>query len=866
MKAWVRIGVFGALAFGIAARANTPVESLIDALEKLGDNSSALVEIKRQFRPDPPVTDPTLRKAAQIGSDDKYWAFRPVVRPAVPRVSDSSWVANPIDAFVRERLERAGLKPSAPADKRTLIRRMYLDVLGLPPTPEEVDTFLADNAEDAYEQLVDRVLASPHYGERWARHWLDVVRYADSHGFEMNKPRYNAWHYRDYVIRALNEDRPYTQFIMEQLAGDVTGELAATGFLVAGPMDEVKSPDIVLTKMQRDQELHDVTSITAAAFLGLTVGCAKCHEHKFDPISQRDYYALRAVFAGVQHGERDLPDPKRDERLRHAAALREELTAMRAKMLRLARDEQPDGKRRRVSTMENVERFEPVDARFVRMNIAATSDIEPCIDEFEVYTAGENPMNVALTAHGGVATASSEFPDNPKHKTAHLNDGRFGNDYSWIPQSKDSAWVQIELAHVARIDCVAWARDREGNFRDRVITAYTVEVSLDGTSWQTVATSETRQPFDPNSPLPPLYQESLLTAEDAALLKQYQKREGRLRSEIRKLSDGPKIYAALFKHPEPTYLLQRGDPMQDRAFVAAGTPQHVGRLLAMEPAEPESSRRVRLAEWIGNEDNPLTARVMVNRIWQHHFGRGIVDTPSDFGAMGAKPTHPELLDWLADAFMGSGWHMKAVHKLILMSNTYRQSSAPIAEATSVDAESRLLWRFPPRRLDMEPIRDSILYVSGELDLTMGGPGFDVFEPDDSYVHVYIPKTTFTRAEKRRMIYQWKPRVEQDVTFGIFDCPDASQAMPKRNTSTSPLQALSLLNSPFMQEQASSFAERLKHDAGSDIDRQIARAYALALNREPAEDEAARARALIERYGLQAMCRALFNASEFLYLN
>lgn len=863
----VRIGIAAitVACMTLPVRAEPAADALVKAVEQIANDPVALAQVKRAISSPPSPDDATIRKAAQIPDAEKYWAFRPIARPVPPSGVDATWVANPIDAFILAKMASAGLQPAPAAEKRTLIRRVCLDVLGLPPTPEDVDAFVADSSPDSYEKLVNRVLASPHYGERWARHWLDVIRFAETNGFETNTPRRNAWHYRDYVIRAFNEDKPYTDFITEQLAGDLTGNIIATGFLTAGPLDEVKSPDIVLTRMQRDQELNDMVSTTAAAFLGLTIGCAKCHDHKFDPVSQRDYYALRAVFAGVSHGERELPDPAREERLQKLALLQRELALIRGRMLHYARDEQPDGLLRRVSTMENVDRFAPVEAKFVRFTAKKTVDIEPCIDELEVYTAGEDPVNVALAANGGKATASTVFADNPKHRIEHLNDGRFGNDYSWIPTERENAWAQIELAKPEKIGCVAWARDREGNFRDRIVVDYAIDVSMDGITWQTVSSSARRQPFNAQAELPPLYVPERLSGEDATVLKNLQKDEARAKADIKAVSSGPRVYAANFDLPAPTYLLSRGDPMQDRELVAPATPEHVGAPCAMDVAATDAERRVKLAKWICDTHNPLTARVIVNRLWQHHFGRGIVDTPSDFGSMGSRPTHPELLDWLATALVDNAWRLKSIHKLILMSNTYRQSSAPNAAAQAVDADARLLWRFPPRRLEMEPIRDSILYVSGELDLSMGGPGFDVFEPDDSYVHIYVPKTEFTRAEKRRMIYQWKPRMEQDVTFGVFDCPDAALAMPKRSTSTSPLQALSLLNSPFMTQQAQAFADRVTKESTSS-DAQIDRAYQLALCRRPVQDELDRARGLVAHFGLTALCRALLNSSEFIYLN
>ncbi len=807
------------------------------------------------------------RMREEVATAEKFWAFRPVVRPEIPDASKAEWISNPIDAFILARLSETALAPSDQADRRTLIRRVYLDVLGLPPTPEEVDAFVADPDPGAYEHLVDRVLASPHYGERWARHWLDVVRFAETTGFETNLPRPNAWHYRDYVIEALNADKPYTEFIREQIVGDALGATRATGFLVGGPDDKVKSPDIVLTKNQRDGELHDMVSTIGGAFLGLTVGCAKCHDHKFDPISQRDYYRMRAMIAGVKHGEQELPDPNREKRLAKADNARTKLRAIESKLLQfvpMARVNAGEPGRPAVSPLGNVERFEPVEARFVRFTVLGTSDAEPCIDELEVYSAGEEPLNVALASGGAIATASSEFTNNTKHKTIHLNDGKYGNDFSWIPKERQDAWAQIEFPEVTLIDRVQWARDREGSFKDRLAVAYRIEVAIEPGQWRIVATSEDRATYKPGADADPPYSAS--SPEDAAKLESLLAEKEQLRKRVKRLTAAPMVYAGQFEEPGPTRILQRGDPMNEGEPVVPGTPKLVGAYCDLPADLPEQERRRVLADWIASPDNPFTARVIVNRIWQHHFGRGIVDTPSDFGAMGARPTHPELLDWLSSELIAQDWRLKSIHRMILLSSTYRQSAVPRPDALAVDAGTRYLWRFPPRRLEAEPLRDSILAVSGALNLAMGGPGFDVFEPDDSYVHIYVPKEEFAPGDLRRMIYQWKPRVEQDITFGVFDCPDATQATPKRVSSTSPLQALSLLNSPFMNAQAEVFAGRLKNEAGENIEDQVRRSFLLAFGREPDSEEAAASAQFIRDHGLTLFCRALYSANEFLYLN
>ena len=780
-------------------------------------------------------------------------------RPEVPTAKNGAWGRNAIDAFVLKQLQAKQLTPSPEADRRTLIRRVSFDLTGLPPTPEEVKAFVEDPSPDAYEKLVDRLLASPRYGERWARHWLDVVRFADTHGFEMNQPRPNAWPYRDWVIRSLNEDKPYDRIVFEQIAGDVCGADEATGFLVAGPWDQVKSPDPVLTAQQRADELHDLVSTTGATFLGLTVGCARCHDHKFDPVSQTDYFRIVAVFAGVQHGERPLRRGDEAAREKEAAVVRGKLAALDAKLDRLAplADPKARGARPHVSALRNVDRFEPAEAKFVRFTVLSTNNLEPCLDELEVYSAGEDPRNVAIASGGAKATSSSDYPGNPIHKLEHVNDGRYGNGRSWISNEIGKGWVRVELPQATRVNRVVWGRDREGKFADRLATGYRIEVSTDGSEWSLVASSDDRQAYDPKAK-PPVLAPVDLSAEKQAL-----------EQKLKELTVQPAVYAGTFTNPAPTHRLQRGDPMQPMEVVAPGALDAVSPKLELAADATEQQRRVALATWVSDPANPLTARVIVNRLWHHHFGRGIVATPSDFGKMGARPTHPQLLDWLATELVRQGWRLKPIHRLIVTSATYRQASASRPTEMAADADSTLLWRYPPRRLEAEAIRDSILFVSGKLDLPArgaGGPGFNVFKPNDNYVRVYDPKDQFGPPEWRRMVYQFKPRSQQDGTFGAFDCPDAGQTMPRRTTSTTPLQALNLLNGPFVVQQAGFFAERVKAEAGNERARQAERAFLHAFGRLPTETERDAAVTLVREHGLAALCRAIFNANEFVYVN
>ena len=805
-----------------------------------------------------PIDPLAYTTGTRAGRD--WWALRPVTRPTLPADPDGR-VGGAIDAFILARLEQEGLKPSPPADRRTLIRRLKFDLLGLPPTPDEVDAFVKDDSADAYQKLVDGYLASPQYGERWARHWLDVVRFAESHGFETNTVRTTAWPYRDWVIRSLNEDKPYDRFVFEQLAGDTVGADAATGFLVAGAWDAVKSPDPVLTANQRADELHDVVSVVGSAFLGLTVGCARCHTHKFDPIPQHDYYRLKAAFAGVQHGEREIKDADAAERAKKLERLRGELASVEAVLAELEPLADPaavEARRRPVNPRLNSERFRPATAKFVRFVVLATNNLEPCVDEFEVFTSGANSKNVAL---GAKATSAGDYSASPDiHRLAFVNDGKYGNGRSWISNTAGRGRLVLELPEAVEIDRIVWGRDREEKFKDRLATRYRIDVSADGVAWQVMASSDDRQPVD----APPAPPPGLSKAEQAEW-ERLSKLAAELRGKLASAKQADVAYVGRFTAPESVHRLHRGDPMEKREPVGPGVLSEVSPRLAIPEKATDAERRVAVSRWITDPKNPLTPRVIVNRLWQHHFGTGLVATSSDFGFNGGRPSHPELLDWLAAELVEKKWSLKHIHKLIVTSATYRQASASNPDNLAKDAGCRLLWRYPPRRLEAEAIRDSILAVSGKLDLTPGGPGFDLFEPNTNYVKVYTPKKEFGPAEFRRMVYQQRPRMQPDDTFGGFDCPDAGQAAPKRNSSTTPLQAFNLLNSPFVTQQAEFFAERVKKEA-KDPAEQVRRAFRLAFQREPNDKELSAGTKLVADHGLAALCRAVINANEFLHVD
>lgn len=794
-----------------------------------------------------------------------HWSFQPVRRPEVPRSGDP-FVKNDIDEFVLAKQKEHGLTPSPEADRATLIRRLHLVMHGMPPTPEAVAAFVADTGPDAWERAVDAVLASPRYGERWARHWMDVVRYADTNGFETNRPRPTAYHYRDWLIESFNTDKPYDRFIREQIAGDALGADAATGFLVAGTYDIVKSPDINLSLMQRQDELADMVNTTGTAFMALTMGCARCHNHKFDPILQKDYFAMQAVFAGVSHGERPLPHaPDKESEAALATARAEEadhtaaLEALRHKAALATAGATRQPLRPAVTAHLNEESFTPITATAVRFTIDASSASEPCLDELEIHD--DTGTNIALAAKGAKASASGTLPGHEIHKLEHLNDGQTGNSRSWIADGP-TGWVQIDFPAPALFSRIVWSRDRSGQFKDRVATRYRIQAATGPGTWVTVATSDDRAPFagtaDPYAFI------AALSETDAAEARRRQSALAETRNRLAALTGSRNAWIGTFSQPEKTHRLYRGEPMQKREVVAPDVLSVLGTT-AMAVDEPEQQRRVKFAEWVARPDHPLTARVMVNRLWHYIFGHGIVGTPSDFGVAGARPTHPELLDWLADEFVRSGWSVKHMQRLILLSATFRQSPAPRADAQQADSDSLFLWRFAPRRLEAEAIRDAMLAVSGALDLRMGGPGFSLMDIVEENVMHYFPKESFTPAEFRRMVYQFRIRQTTDSVFSSFDCPDGGQVMPRRSRSNTPLQALNLFNSSFVLQQAGLLAERLSREAGESPEAQVDRAFSLFFSRPPDDWERRESATLIREQGLPSFCRALYNASEFLFV-
>jgi Protein of unknown function (DUF1549)/Protein of unknown function (DUF1553)/Planctomycete cytochrome C len=821
-----------------------------------------------------------------------WWSLQPLGQPVPPSLADlpSAW-SGPIDRFVFAKLKEKGLQPAPPADRRTFIRRATFDLLGLPPAPEEVDTFLHDQSPDAHEKLIDRLLASPHYGERWGRHWLDVVRFGESHGYEQNHLRERAWPFRDYIIRAFNQDKPFSRMVLEQLAGDQIAPddpetAVATGFLVAGVHDTVKIENIEGELQKRANDLDDMVMTTGAAFLGLTVNCARCHDHKFDPISQVDYYRMQAAFAGVQHGERELT--RHEERAQREAQEKPFKEAVQQADQRLAalkqaagplaesrRQELSKGHRPPVDSKGNEETFAPVAARFVRMTILATyRNQEPALDELEVWTAGKPASNVALASRGTKASARSTRTDGKGaafYKLDFLNDGKF--DEIWISDEQGAGQVTLKFPKKETISRISWSRDRpganQGRFLSRVPVKYVFETSLDGVRWQTAVTSDDRLPFTEED-REEFFLLAALAPQEREEWRALKRRKAEAEQKLAALPKPSAAYIGQFTQPtEPAAVHKRGNPMDKGEIVAPASLGTLQRMLpgyALDASAPEGERRLALARWIVDERNGLTARVLANRLWHYHFGKGLVGTASDFGFNGEQPTHPELLEWLARRLHHYGWRLKPLHKELMLSAIYRQAGQWNPEAAAIDSEARYLWRFPSRRLEAEELRDSILAVGGKLDRKLGGPGFRLYEYTVDNVATYSFRQSFGPETYRRAVYHQSARSVRDDLMGPFDCPDSSLPEPRRVSTTTALQALSLLNNAFITDQAGFFAERLKREAGnSDVMAQVTRAFRLAFGRDPKAHEISAAVALVRQHGLKVFCRALLNASEFLYV-
>ncbi len=810
----------------------------------------------------------------KLADKREHWSYKPL------NVSDGR---RTIDSFIDAKLAENGLRRSPPAPPVALIRRIAFDLTGLPPTPEQLSAFVEQSRDgSSLQRVVDDFLASPRYGERWAQHWLDVVRYADTHGFEVNTERPNAWPYRDYVVRAFNNDTPYDRFIKEQIVGDAMGEDAATGFLVTASalLPGQIGKDAPSMRLARQDELDEIVNNVGQTFLGLSVGCARCHDHKFDPITAKDYYAMQAFFAGVQYEERPIRDPKSDgPRVEQAAdidaaiaALRNRLETAQPKRVIFIDDE--DSARTTSLKKKNGHGENPAGAGRGYRDDAGGADRVQNLSRGR-YTWWDNvPDADTFTWNPGVEGRFRVWLSWGVHGSGvHTRDARYvldrdGNLATRDDQTEIGNADQFRFSNVTDGDSEKiplWSGLRDAGMQELRRES---RIILRGGKTGTGITAD------------------VLVLEEADGLKLAVEELSRLEKRKIAIAKRPVVFGGAFTKPEEIRLLNRGDPEQPKDEVLPAVLSAFGEL-TLPKTTPEQERRKALADWIASPKNPLTARVMVNRIWQGHFGVGLVETPSDFGNNGMKPTHPELLDWLAAEFMRSGWSVKHMHRLIVMSETYRQrgqiydlrftiddlgsarseiinhKSKIINLGHQIDADVRMLWRFPGRRLEAETIRDSMLAVSGKLNLAMYGRGFNLFNQRGG-LSGFNPVEILTPENQRRMIYAHKVRREPEAVFGAFDCPDAGQSTAIRRASTTPIQALNLFNSRFTLQVSEAFAARVKKEIGDDLARQINRVYQLALTRNASAAELSEAEPVVREHGLAVLCRAIFNSNEFLF--
>ncbi len=828
-------------------------------------------------------------------ADQSWWALQVLStkRPPAVEQAPNAWRVNPIDRFVFAKLAEKTLTPNPPADRRTLIRRATYDLLGLPPRPEEITAFVDDPQPHAYEKLIDRLLESPHYGERWGRHWLDVVRFGESNGFERNVIINDLWPFRDYVIRSLNDDKPFDQFVREHLAGDVIGagnpevEIGAA-FLVCGPYDNVGNQDPVQLAQIRANTLDEIIRATGEAFLGLTVGCARCHDHKFDPVVQEDYYALYATFSGIRHGSRVLATPQaqtaRAKKVgplnARRAALTKQRDALNAAVMKRAGEKSAEYEklwsREKVNRQGTEDKFPAVEARFVRLvsqgqdtNLGDTRNFG--VDEFEAWSDEATPRNVALAANGGKASGASRvIKDYPGAYGPQLAiDGKTGRRFLATAGS-----LTIEFAAPTRINRVLFSsargEDRPEHRKFIFVADYRIEVSPDGKTWTEVAHGRNRKPVSAahrNKRLQALE----ITSEEQARLAELNRQIAAVAGEINAIPALPVAWVGSRVAADakgPFHVFVGGNPQRQGNEV---TPASLVVLKKTMPAyqlpadAPEAQRRQALADWMVDPKNPLTPRVLANRVWHYHFGVGIVDTPSDFGYMGGRPTHPELLDWLAANLLKNGWRLKPLHKQIMLSQTYRQSSEFREDAAKQDGDARLLWRFPPRRLEAEEIRDTVLAISGVLSDKMGGPGFRLYQYLQDNVATYVPLDVHGPETYRRAVYHQNARAARTDLMSDFDQPDCAFSTPRRAGTTTPLQALTMLNHQFTLDMAQALAERLQIETPEDPNQQIKRAYLLCYGREATAAEVSQCVAFIKEQSLPLLCRVLLNTSELIHI-
>ncbi len=870
---------------------------------------------------------------------ETWWSLRPVVKPALPAVprEHADWPRNPIDRFVLAMLAENGMRPAPVADRRTLLRRVTFDLIGLPPTPAEIEAFLADPSPDAYEKVVDRLLASTHYGERWARHWMDVIHFAETHGHDQDVPRDHAWPYRDYLVRSLNADKPYARFVEEQIASDVLypddpEATAALGFLAAGPWDESSLRDIREDTLDRKAgqylDRDDMVGTVGLALLSTTVQCARCHDHKFDAVPQKEYYGLQAVFAGVDRADRPYdPDPAARARRLTLRKRKAELDGGPAVAQRLLRDPRnaavvAEWEKARAGADRAWEVLDPA----VFRSAGGASPVK--LPDGSVRFGGKRPEKdtytfEAVTTLPTVTAVRLEVladetlphrgPGRQDNGNLHLSEVKVEAAPAGDPAKRSPVPLARAVADfnqdgwdVGRaIDGkpeTAWGIYPAVGKSHTAVFLFKEPVALRGGTRLFVTLDQqhggghligrprlsvTGSPSPAAAASPPAALERILakprakrTDAEQAEVALHALRE-KVEEELAALPKPQLVYAAAHdftpqgsfrpaKGCRPVHVLRRGDVRQPLEAAVPGALSCVPGPEArfrLADASNEGQRRAALAKWVSDPHNALTWRSIVNRVWHHHFGRGIVATPSDFGRMGARPSHPELLDWLTADFLEGGGSLKRLHRLIVTSATYRQSSRHDPAYAKRDADNALLWRMNRTRLDAESLRDAVLRVSGKLDTTMGGPSVRHFKQAPG-IH-RTPKVDYTGFDPdapgahRRSVYRFIFRTLPDPFMDALDCPDASQFTAARPSSVTVLQALALLNDRFMVRMSEHFAKRVA--SAGPLEAQVTQAYRLALGREPTERERDRLAGFAARHGMANACRLLLNCNEFLFI-
>ena len=873
-----------------------------------------------------------LIAAPLMHSEDKqWWSRKPLTEPSVPPVD--GWGRNEVDSFVLHKLKAENLKPSETASARILIRRLTFDLTGLPPTPNEIKTFeeqYASDPEHAYEELVDRLLASPRHGERFARHWLDVAKYADTCGYDKDKLRPNAWPYRDYVIRSFNSDKPYDQFIKEQIAGDILypdseDGILALGFLAAGPWDFIGHVEVSESKMDgkvaRNLDRDDMVSNVFNSFCATTIQCARCHEHKGDPIGQDHYYSLQSIFAAVDKADRVYGmDPKvarkKEELLIRQGELSRKI-ALAKKEIKKKGGEKLKELDKQISELEKiVGKAEKVPEHGYHSQIAKTANsqkwvqvdlgkrekitsvtMHACHDNFAGIGAGFGfPVRFKIIASNQADFSRSEvlvdqtenkFP-NPKlvPVTYKVNSHAryFRVEAIELTERKNDFIFALAELELFNADSINLAAGKKVTAKDSIEAPIRWRKSniTDG-KWSKSKNPEMQKDMVALVDKRKNFIDSLSSEEERSELSAKKEVLKKVEAELKELPSGKLVYAAAthfkprsnFKptegKPRMIHVLHRGEVNQPRDPVRPGAfPIFANESweFALPEVHDEAQRRAALAEWIVRKDHPLTWRTVVNRVWQWHFGEPIVGTPNDFGPLGQLPTHPELLDWLAVYFRDSGGSFKKLHKLLVMSETYRQCSIEDEAKEKVDSGNQWLWRMNRRKLSAEEMRDSVLMVSGKLNLEMGGPGFYLFNLEHTahsphyYYHKFDPED---EKSHRRSIYRFVVRSQPNPFMTTLDCADSSQSTPKRNETLTALQALSLLNNKFTLVMARHFADRLASEE-EKITSQVELGFELVAGRPPSAKEQNLLAEYASEHGTANLCRSLFSLSEFAFID